>query len=471
MVFSSSFFLFCFLPLTLLFYFLLKGKYRNAWLFACSILFYFWGEQKLIWALLLSVLVNYLLARAIDKEKKNGTNSRKPLVFLLLALIFNLGLLAYFKYANFFVLEILQAEPANWRHIALPIGISFFTFQCLSYVIDVYKGTVPATRKFIDFGCYVTCFPQLIAGPIVRYSDIFQQLKSRSVRFSGFCDGIERFLIGLAKKVLIANTLAETVDGIYLNPVHSLDAPHAWLAMICYTFQIYFDFSGYSDMAIGLGKMFGFTFPENFRHPYIAKSMKDFWHRWHISLSTWLRDYLYIPLGGSRVGGVIRKQTNLLLVFTLCGLWHGASWSFIFWGFYHGVFLIWENTRAGKALTRLPSLLQHAYLLLIVMIGWVFFRTNTIAEGWTVLKAAAGLSHASPTVYSIDHYLGIHIIIALIAAVICSTPLYDFIRTRCPESFRFPGKLLWYTSLLALFALCLMNISASTYNPFLYFRF
>lgn len=471
MVFSSSFFLFFFLPVVLAAYFLLRAKYRNAWIFAVSTVFYFWGENELTWVLLISVLVNYLLARAIQKAKEKTPQSKTPLILLIGALFFNLGLLAYFKYANFFVLDILQAEPGNWQHIALPIGISFFTFQCLSYVIDVYRGTVPATRKFIDFGCYVTCFPQLIAGPIVRYSDIYEQLKKRSIRFSGFCEGIERFIIGLAKKVLIANTLSEIADGVFSSPATALDAPQAWLGIVCYTFQIYFDFSGYSDMAIGLGKMFGFTFPENFRHPYIAQSMKDFWHRWHISLSTWLRDYLYIPLGGSRVGGSTRRYVNLLIVFTLCGLWHGASWSFIFWGFYHGAFLVLENTPFGKILSRLPALLRHAYLLLIVMIGWVFFRTNTIGEGWDVLKAAAGLNPSPQNIYSLGRYLSAHSLFILIAATICATPLYEFIRSRCPENLRLAGKTLWYTILLGLFILCLMSISASTYNPFLYFRF
>lgn len=431
------------------------------------------GEGHLVAILLLSVLVNYLFGLGIQRAEVSSHHKvtiKKS--FLCAAVLFNLGLLGYFKYSNFFVLEILQADSAHWTHIALPIGISFYTFQCLSYVIDVYRKDIQATKSVIDFGCYVTSFPQLIAGPIVRYIDIEKELQSRRMTLVNFGEGSERFIIGLAKKMLIANTLGKVADQIYALPADSIGMSCAWLAIVCYSLQIYFDFSAYSDMAIGLGKMLGFRFPENFNYPYIAKSVGDFWRRWHISLSTWLRDYLYIPLGGNRCGKV-RSFLNLWIVFTLCGLWHGASWSFIFWGAYHGLFLVMERTSwIKKLMERMPVILQHAYLLLVMMIGWVFFRAETLSASLDMLKAAFGFNNfSSSTILTAEWLLNRDVIITLIAGSILSMPVYQYLSKHFHTESSRTFRIAWNFFLLCLVFLSLTTISASTYNPFLYFRF
>src|SRR5215471_8104535 len=344
MVFSSPIFLFLFLPITLAVYFVLPKRARNTWLFAASLVFYGWGEPKFLAVMLASIICNFLLAQWIEKQ---GNRDRARRV-LTLAVAINIGLLAFFKYTDFVVENLntglvdLGVRPLTVPSIALPIGISFFTFHALSYVIDVYRGDARALRNPIDMGLYISLFSQLIAGPIIRYHDIAAQLRERWVTRSMFARGVSRFITGLGKKVLIANTLAVPVDLIFTIPSDQLTGGLAWLGVICYALQIYFDFSGYSDMAIGLGLMFGFRFLEKFNYPYISQSITEFWRRWHISLSNWFRDYLYIPLGGNRRGR-LRGYFNLVIVFLLCGLWHGASWPFVLWGTWHGLFLVAER--------------------------------------------------------------------------------------------------------------------------------
>jgi alginate O-acetyltransferase complex protein AlgI len=391
------------------------------------------------------------------------------------------GLLCFFKYWNFLWNNIEALIPGAHRFpsepITLPIGISFFTFQALSYVIDVHRGDVAALRNPIDFGLYKSLFPQLIAGPIVRYRDIAVELASRSVNLEGFARGVRRFVVGLGKKILIANVLAAVADQIFALDPHSLDAGTAWLGTICYTAQIYFDFSGYSDMAIGLGLMFGFHFLENFNYPYIARSITDFWRRWHISLSSWFRDYLYISLGGNRRGAV-RTYVNLLVVFFLCGLWHGAAWNFVVWGIFHGVFLVIERVVRG-ARRESDSWIGLPYTLLVVMTGWVFFRAPSLAHALEHLRAMSGFGSGDGRAVHAALYLDKLVWTALIAAAIGST---QFLRAfgRWRERRRMEGTspaLEWaleFASVAAVFAVLLlasMRLSAGTYNPFIYFRF
>lgn len=469
MVFTSAVFLFLFLPIVLGVYRFLPRAYANAFLLAASLLFYFYGEGAQVWILLLSVFMNYYAARLISGEYTWFPQTRLAKNLMLAAcVVLNLGLLGWFKYANFFVQEILMS-PGQWETIALPIGISFYTFQCLSYVMDVHAGTVKTSRSLVDFGCYVTCFPQLIAGPIVRYSDIEKELIERSVSTERFALGVERFLIGFCKKMLIANPLGRVSDTIYALPMDNLDAPHAWLAMTCYTLQIFYDFSGYSDMAIGLGHMLGFSFPENFNYPYISRSIQDFWRRWHMSLSSWLRDYLYIPLGGNRCSGA-RHIMNLWLVFLLCGLWHGAQWSFILWGGYHGLFLVLERTRFGRIIHASPRVVQHVYTLLVIYVGWVIFRADTMPHALAMLKAAMGLGVAVPYAFSITRFLTPDFLLTLAAGVFFSMPIAAHLRV-IPDRFGAFVRSASTVALLPLFVLALTRLSADTYNPFLYFRF
>lgn len=364
MYFQSPTFLHVFLPLALLGYYLVpaaRATLRNALLFAASVFFYTWGEREFVRVLLGSLVANYFLARQMERSA-----SRK--LWLLIAVFGNLALLGWLKYAGFFASIVGLHSPNNH----LPIGVSFFTFQAISYIVDVYRRDVPAERSFLRFGLYVFLFPHLIAGPIVRYADLAASLANRDHNLDRFADGVRRFTMGLAKKMLLADTLAVVVDLVFKIPANELAPSAAWIGMVCYSLLIYFDFSGYSDMAIGLGKMFGFEFAENFRYPYAATSVTDFWRRWHISLSSWFRDYVYIPLGGSR-GGAFATYRNLLIVFVLCGLWHGANWTFLVWGIWHGAFLILERL---VPLSKAPSLIGRGFTLLAVLLGWVFFRTS-----------------------------------------------------------------------------------------------
>ena len=469
MVFSTPTFLFLFLPLVLWAYLLLPRRGKNLLLLAASLFFYAWGERWVVLVMLLSILGNYFLAR-----QRN--------INLVAAVGFNLGLLFVFKYANFFVDSFLFGL-IEIPVITLPIGISFFTFQALSYVIDVHRGDAPRQRNPIDFALYIALFPQLIAGPIVRYLDVAEQIVHRTESWSKFSQGVERFIFGLAKKMLFANTAAEVADKIFALPLTDITPGLAWLGTACYTIQIYFDFSGYSDMAIGLGLMFGFRYLENFRHPYIARSITGFWRRWHISLSTWFRDYLYIPLGGNRKSPA-RTYLNLFLVFFLCGLWHGASWTFVAWGIYHGLLLIVERLWLGEFLTKIPRILQHVYALLAVMVGWVLFRAETFEQAQVFVLALVGISGSpSPLAMNAREYLDPQLIIVLVVGTFCSTPILsqalrswrertnpEHPASRLPWSAQM-GETALTLLLLVLLTLCTSKMALGTYNPFIYFRF
>jgi len=480
MVFSSVIFLFLFLPLVLSVYYLVRKKYRNFTLLAFSLLFYFWGEGKYVVILCAYMVCNYFFGLAIEraKSKETAVGDKKAKLALAVALAFNLSLLVFFKYFNFLVdnfngIFAFSGVSLSVKKIHLPIGISFFSFQAMSYVIDIYRRDVKAQKNLINFSMYKALFPQLIAGPIVRYRDVASQVDERSESLDKFLRGLRRFILGLGKKVLIANTVATVADGAFGAKLSECSTGLAWLGVVCYALQIYFDFSGYSDMAIGLGKMFGFDFLENFNFPYISRSIREFWRRWHMSLSFWFRDYLYIPLGGSRAGAS-RLYLNQLVVFFLCGLWHGASWTFIAWGLWHGAFLVLERTRFGKLLDRVPRPLQHAYAVLVVLIGWVLFRADTLPLAIAYLKAMFFLS--SGTIPAVE-YLNTKIVLAILAGLIGCTPIAAGLVARAKESVvgqAFARRGLALASslfLVAVFLGSIILVSTNTYNPFIYFRF
>ena len=481
MVFSSTIFLFFFLPLTLLAYFVVGPRGRNAILLAASLLFYAWGETVYLLVMLFSIAANYLFGLLIDQARQRGRRGRLAFVF---AVATNLGLLGFFKYANFFVdnlnqlLQVLGVAPVEVGRVHLPIGISFFTFQALSYIIDLYRDETRVQRSLLNFALYKALFPQLIAGPIVRYRDVAREIEQRTVSLHDFAGGVQRFIIGLGKKVLIANVMGRAADTIFATPAETLPATLAWIGAIAFMLQIYFDFSGYSDMAIGLGRMFGFHFLENFNYPYIARSIREFWRRWHISLSTWFRDYLYIPLGGNRHGPV-RTGANLLLVFLLCGLWHGASWTFLIWGVYHGIFLVLERVPAvRRLLDRLPAPVQHAYVLLVVLVGWVFFRADTFAHALAYLEAMVDFSR--PPLFNSQLFLALNneFSLTLAAAVIGSTPVFMLLqrwRTGRPivpaPAMRWLAATAQVGSLGFVLVYSIAAVLGGAHNPFLYFRF
>ena len=466
------------MPLVLLVYVLLPGiRSRNAWLLFASLVFYAWGEVGFVLILLSSVLANYVLGRAIERDPT--PRGRKGLVAL--AIVINLGLLAFFKYFNLGIgtlntmLQALGAKPVAAVNIPLPLGISFFTFHALSYVIDIYRRKQAAAANPADVALYIFFFPQLIAGPILRWNAIAPQLAGREHRLEKFAVGIRRFVKGLAKKVLIANTVAWPADQIFSLPASQLSAAAAWFGAVCYALQIYFDFSGYSDMAVGLGKMFGFEFLENFQFPYTAQSLRDFWRRWHISLTTWFRDYLYIPLGGNRVSKA-RNYLNLVTVFFLCGLWHGASWTFVVWGLYHGLFLVLEHTPFGSFIERLPRALRHLYALLIVLIGWVVFRAENFAAASSYLYAMSGLGGATEPQW-LARYVTNGVLCAIFGGIICSTPWLGELKMKLAQAavhrprLRAIGCALEVSGILILLLLSAAWLAGETYNPFIYFRF
>ena len=373
MLFSSTTFLFAFLPIVLITYYIVPRITRNLVLFIFSLVFYAWGEPVYIVLMIASTIVAYITGLLADKQRKNA-KKYTPLIAMIGAVVWNIGLLLFFKYTDFFIgaANSIFGTQIKTLGLALPIGISFYSFQTLSYVIDVYKGEVRSQKNFLDLATYVALFPQLIAGPIVRYIDVAEQLKKRNESIEHFAQGVWRFSIGLGKKVILANTIGELFDTISNSAQSELSVAASWLGIIAYTFQIYFDFSGYSDMAIGLGKMFGFDFLENFNYPYISTSITDFWRRWHMSLSSWFRDYVYIPLGGNRKGKA-RQCLNIMIVWFLTGFWHGANWNFMLWGVYFGVILLCEKLFLGKALKKIPAFFQHLYALLFIVIGWGIF--------------------------------------------------------------------------------------------------
>jgi alginate O-acetyltransferase complex protein AlgI len=490
-LFTEPTFLFLFLPLLLALYFVpdvrrafspresVHAAYGNWLLLVASVIFYVKGGGAFTWLMLGSIAFNYRVAIEIDRRRDTAGGTR----LLAFAVAVNLLVLGVFKYANFFadnVNTLLLAggvRPLVVPRVLLPIGISFFTFHAISYVVDVYRKDAVAQKSPVHAALYLLLFPQLIAGPIIRYRDIADQLARRVVRLDDFAYGVRRFVIGLAKKVLVANIAAGPADKMFALPAAQLSTAHAWLGLVCYTLQIYFDFSGYSDMAIGLGRMFGFRFPENFRWPYISETVQEFWRRWHISLSTWFRDYLYVPLGGNRVSPA-RRYRNLVTVFFLCGLWHGANWSFVIWGLFHGTFLVVERLGLGDAVKRLWPPIRHAYLLAVVMVGWVFFRADTLPAALSYLKSLAGLRTAAPTPYLVTWYLTPELCLALAAGAIGSMPIVPALARWRDEaagsSRRSVGwslDLAGAVMLVVLLVGSIMQVAARTYNPFIYFRF
>lgn len=467
MVFSSLFFLFYFLPVVLIVYCILPAKMRNFFLLLASLFFYSWGEGVYVLLMLFVVLVNYLAG--IGFEKSDRLTSK---ILFAVCILLNLLPLLFYKYAGFF-LSVIDIELQQAIH--LPIGISFFTFQALSYLVDTYKKRTPSQKSIINLGLYIALFPQLIAGPIVRYHDIARQLAYRRVTIAGFAYGVERFILGLGKKVLLANPLGQMADLAFAVPDYQLSAAAAWLGAFCYMLQIFYDFSGYSDMAIGLGRMFGFQFLENFHYPYISRSIQEFWRRWHISLSNWFRDYLYIPLGGNRVSP-LRTVMNLFVVFFLCGLWHGASWNFIVWGLFHGVFLALERTGFGRFVKQLPAGVQHLYVLLVVLVGWVFFRAENLPLALAYLKNMSGIGATDTFHFNMVYKLDALFLITLASAVICLFPFMAKLlpQDRSDRAIQLVDLVGHGNKIVLLTGVLVLSISAlatDTYNPFIYFRF
>ena len=467
MVFSSLIFLFFFLPAALFCYYIVPQKFirvRNAVLLLFSLFFYFYGEPRLIGMLIFSILMNYLFGLSMR------STYRKPL--LILCVIANLSLLGVFKYLNFFIssADSLFGLGIPVPDIVMPIGISFYTFQALSYVIDVYRREVPPQHDPFSLALYVSMFPQLIAGPIVRYHDVNVQLAVRKHSFAQFSEGISRFLFGLSKKVLLSNVFAQIADGVFKYAPSELSAAGAWMGAIGYTLQIYFDFSGYSDMAIGLGKMFGFAFLENFNYPYISKSVTEFWRRWHMSLSSWFKEYVYVPLGGNRKG-LGRQLVNIAVVWTLTGLWHGASWNFVAWGCYFGIILIVEKLVLLKWLNKAPAAVGHLYSLVLIILGWVIFGLTDFGQMKDYIVCMFG--GGSGWMDSDFQYLAVSRIWLLIACTIGSTPL---VKILCAKICGRIGNetavgVLESVVLLGIFGLSVAFLVSGSYNPFLYFRF
>lgn len=464
MVFSSLVFMFAYLPITLLAYYLVPRQGRNIFLFIVNLIFYGWGEPKLVLLMVFNIFFNYIGGWLVDKYR---ADAKKKKLFLILTCVLDIGILAVFKYTGM-ITETLNMLPflnIPELQISLPIGISFYTFQTMSYVIDVYRDDAPVSKNFINFGTYVALFPQLIAGPIVRYRDVAEQLVSRRETLEMFTRGVKLFMVGLAKKVIIANTMGTLTTNIFATTDEN-GVVGTWVGMIAYTFQIYFDFSGYSDMACGLGNMMGFEFLKNFNYPYIAKSITDFWRRWHISLSTWFKEYVYIPLGGNRKG-VKRQILNLLIVWGLTGLWHGAAYNFVLWGFYYGLLLILEKFVLKKFLDRLPSFVQHIYTLFIIIIGWGLFYFTDVGQLGEFMVDLFNFGNGICGDQAFN--LIMSNLPMLIIAAVASTPLATMLYTRFEHTrFMWIPETLYCMGVLAVSTASLVNQS---YNPFLYFRF
>lgn len=473
MLFNSIVFLFSFLPLLLAVYYLTPKKYRNYTILLFSFIFYAWGGVSYTLILIGSILVNYLFVKQI---KKNNAYKKS---WLIIGLIVNILIIVLFKYLDFLIenINIVGASfktdytAIPFKHIVLPLGISFFTFQQMSLIWDVYRNENTEKTTLSNIALYISLFPQLIAGPIVRYNDIVGQIKHRVSTFLLFRSGIQRFVLGLFKKVIIANTCGELADTIFSSSFNSLDSPTAWLGIIAYSLQIYFDFSGYSDMAIGLGRMFGFRILENFNFPYISKSIQEFWRRWHISLSTWFRDYVYIPLGGNR-NGAYRTYFNLIIVFLLTGMWHGATWSFVIWGLFHGFFLIMERIGFKAVLDRLPKAIQWFYTILVVMIGWVLFRVEAFSEALEYIIKLFSFEKSKNI--SFLTYLDNERILVLLLALLSSSLFFVKIKTFLDN--RKLTQTIVFQSLLdigvvVLLLICIVYINSGSYSPFIYFRF
>jgi alginate O-acetyltransferase complex protein AlgI len=481
MAFSSVIFLFFFLPAVITLYYLSPRPLKNLILLAFSLLFYAWGEGIYVLLMVLSIGVNYSLGLALHRTQNQP---RRRQMALWGAIIFNLGALGYYKYAGFLsenINTLLGTNLLKTQDIHLPIGISFFTFQAMSYVIDVYRGTTEVQKNPFRLALFISLFPQLIAGPIVRYQDIADQLGRRRFDLENVAGGVRRFSYGLAKKVLIANVAGQMADQIFATPTNQMGTGLVWLGVICYALQIFFDFSGYSDMTIGLGHIFGFTFPENFDTPYIARSIREFWRRWHITLSTWFRDYLYIPLGGNQ-RGVYRTYLNLYIVFFLTGLWHGASWNFVIWGLIHGTAMVIERLGFGALLERVWRPLQHLYTLLVVLVAWVFFRAEELDYALAYIGRMFSFTPENP-VYHARYYLDNELILVLILGTVFSMPVVRWLEIGLNQRVLKHRPILTTATRdvfiptlqsavsIGLLALSTIYVTSSAYNPFIYFRF
>ena len=471
MVFSSTTFLFAFLPLVLITYFIVPRVIKNAVLLVFSLVFYAWGEPVYVLLMLASITVAYITGIFADKKRKPGCE-KTAFISMLFAIIWNIGLLLFFKYTDFFIINAnnLFNTSFNILGLTLPIGISFYSFQTLSYVIDVYRGEVRSQKNYLNLATYVTLFPQLIAGPIVRYQTIEDQLNYRKETIAHFSRGIKRFAIGLGKKVILANNIGALFAEISATSQSEMSVVSSWIGILAYTFQIYFDFSGYSDMAIGLGKMFGFDFLENFNYPYISKSITEFWRRWHISLSTWFRDYVYIPLGGNRKG-LARQCLNIMIVWFLTGFWHGANWNFICWGVYFGVILLCEKLFLGKALKKVPSFISHIYSLLLIIVGWGIFAyedTSALIQNFKNLFGLGGLDFVNDrAIFWLANYA-----VTFIILIIASTPLFkklgEKLLVKAPVVY---SCVLEPATVAFLLIVSTAYLASNSFNPFLYFRF
>ena len=480
MLFSSLVFLYIFLPITLLGYYITPRKFKNPFLFLASMVFFAWGGASYSLLLIVSILLNFIFGILIGKNNKKK-------FWLGVGVFINLLFLIVFKYANFIIDNIneviswVNISPINNPTILLPIGISFYTFQAVSYLIDVYRKTCDVQRNFINLGLYISLFPQLIAGPIVRYYDIQKQLKGRTHSVAMFSSGIQRFVLGFAKKVLIANTMAYVADEVFALQPNSISTGLAWIGILAYSMQIYYDFAGYSDMAIGLARMFGFELLENFNFPYIAKSIKEFWRRWHISLSNWFRDYLYISLGGNRLGNR-RTIINLFIVFFVTGFWHGASWNFLIWGLLHGLFLVLERTKFGEILKRLPSFIQSFYTIFIAVMAWVLFRSETLSYATRFYESLFGLNSAS-----LNYFVFLKVVtresvfiflIAVLGALGGVQKSYNWVRGYVQNSnlkIQYSISVIKHLAVIIFLVVVLLygtgSLVLGAYNPFIYFRF
>ncbi len=470
MLFSSITFLFTFLPITMAIYFLVPYKYKNIVMLLASLFFYAWGEPVYVVLMILSIVLNYLCGMDIAEKEGNPIKKKRSLIFTV---VLNLLLLGFFKYYGFLMDSLNGIFPFEipYRSLPLPIGISFYTFQALSYVIDVYRGEVKPQKKILYFALYISMFPQLIAGPIVRYVDIEKQLEYRTMNLTGFGQGAMYFIRGLAKKVLLANTIGSVFQQISEMQLGSFSVLTAWIGCASYAFQIYFDFSGYSDMAIGLGKMFGFEFRQNFNYPYISASVTEFWRRWHISLSTWFREYVYIPLGGNR-NGQLETIRNLLIVWMLTGIWHGAAWNFLVWGLYYGVILILEKFVWGSAMERWPKAVRHIYAMVLILVGWVLFFSPSMGYAVRYLGVMLGIGASGFLDGQGFFFLTSNWLLYLLAVLGSSSLGYGILRgiQRIPE--RRAGKYTVSVILyLGMFLISIAFLVTESFNPFLYFRF
>ena len=467
MLFSSSVFIFIFLPLVLFLYYISGKKIRNYILLLASLIFYAWGGVNYLKILMVSILINYIFGLLIDKTV-DRSHLRK--FILILGIILNLALLFYYKYYDFFIENINNILNMNLelKRIVLPIGISFFTFQGMSYIIDIYRNDGKVNKNIFSVALYISLFPQLVAGPIIKYKAVDEQIRNRKESIDYFSYGINRFVIGRGKKIIVSDMLGAISDNIFLLANSSgIDMITAWIGAICYTLQIYFDFSGYSDMAIGLGHLFGFKFPENFNYPYISRSITEFWRRWHISLSTWFKEYLYIPLGGNRRGNV---YFNLVVVFLVTGLWHGASWNFVIWGLWHGLFMIIERLIRDKAwYKKIPLIIKIFITLFIVIIGWVLFKATTLKEGLRYLSIMFGLVNFSNITFEFTYFISRKFILLIIIGIIASTPIPKniFNRYKGIKAFELMKTIL----IILLFIVSIIFMVNSTYSPFIYFQF